>query len=134
MTIKPWRATCIQMKSRLATKAADRDGAWEIIKGNIDRAVAMIEATCEGPNPPKLVVLPEFGMQGPPHGGTVADWIEKGCYPIPGRISEPFQALSRRLGIYIAANQFEVDPQMARPLFQFMLSHKSKGRCAVAVP
>jgi predicted amidohydrolase len=76
MTIKPWRATCIQMKSRLATKAADRDEAWEIIKGNIDRAVAMIEATCEGPNPPKLVVLPEFGMQGPPHGGTVADWIE----------------------------------------------------------
>jgi predicted amidohydrolase len=110
MTIKPWRATCIQMKSRLATKAADKAAAWDIIKGNIDRAIAMIEAACAGPNPPRLVVLPEFGMQGPPHGGTVADWIEKACYPIPGRISEPLQALARRLGIYIAANQFEVDP------------------------
>jgi predicted amidohydrolase len=126
MKIKPWRATCIQMKSRLATKAADRDGAWEIIKSNIDRAVAMITATCQGPNPPQLVVLPEFGMQGPPHGGTVADWIEKGCYPIPGRISEPFQALAKRLGIYIAANQFEVDPQWPGRFFNscFLISPK----------
>jgi predicted amidohydrolase len=110
MTIRPWRATCIQMKSRLATKAADRDEAWAIIEGNIARAVAMIRAACAGPNPPRLVVLPEFGMQGPPHGGTVADWIAKACCPIPGRISEPFQALARELGIYVAANQFEADP------------------------
>ena len=111
MTIEPWRATCIQMKSRLATKAASTDEAWDIIKGNINRAVAMIEAACAGQTPPKLVVLPEFGLQGPPHGGTVADWIEKSCYPIPGRITEPLQALAKRRGIYIAGNQFEVDPQ-----------------------
>jgi len=109
-TIRPWRATCIQMKSRLATKAGDRDAAWKIIRGNIDRAVAMIKAVCAGSRPPGLVVLPEFAMQGPPHGGTVADWIAKACCPIPGPISAPLQALARELDIYIAANQFEVDP------------------------
>jgi predicted amidohydrolase len=111
MTVEPWRATCIQMRSRLAAKAADREKAWAIIEGNIDRAVAMITATCEGPRKPKLVVLPEFAMQGPPHGGTIADWIEKACCPIPGRITEPLQALAKRLRIHIAANQFEIDPQ-----------------------
>jgi predicted amidohydrolase len=127
MTIKPWRATCIQMKSRLATKATDRNGAWDIIKGNIDRAVAMITATRAGTNPPKLVVLPEFGMQGPPHGGTVADWIEKACYPIPGRITEPFQALAKRFGIYIAANQFEVDPHWPGRFFNCCFIIDPKG-------
>jgi predicted amidohydrolase len=124
MTIKPWRATCIQMKSSLATKAAGRDAAWDIIKGNIDRAGAMIEAACASDKPPRLVVLPEFGLQGPPHGGTVADWIDKACYTIPGRITEPLQALARRRGIYIAANQFEVDPHWPGRFFNccFLIS------------
>jgi predicted amidohydrolase len=124
MTIKSWRATCIQMTSSLATKAGSRDAAWEIIKGNINRAVAMIETACTGDAPPRLVVLPEFGLQGPPHGGTVADWIDKACYPIPGRISEPLQALARRRGIYIAANQFEVDPHWPGRFFNccFLIS------------
>ena len=74
MPIRPWRATCIQMKSRLATQAADRAGAWQTIRGNIDRALTMIEGACAGATPPKLVVLPEFGMQGPALGGTIAEW------------------------------------------------------------
>jgi predicted amidohydrolase len=109
MTIKPWRATCIQMRSRLATKAPDRAAAWSIITENLDRAATMIEAVCTGHEPPKLVVLPEFGLQGPPHGGTVTDWIDKACYSIPGPITAPLQALAVKHGIYIGANQFESD-------------------------
>ena len=126
-TMRPWRATCIQMKSRLATQAADRDAAWEIIRGNITRAVAMIRTACAGPNPPRLVVLPEFGMQGPPHGGTVAAWIAKACCPIPGPISEPFQALARELGIFIAANQFEADPDWPGRFFNCCFLIDPKG-------
>jgi predicted amidohydrolase len=111
MPIAPWRATCIQMKSRLATKAPDRAAAWSIIEANIERGAAMTAAACAGADPPKLVVLPEFAFQGPPHGGTVAEWIAKSCYPIPGPITEPLQALAREHGIYIAGNQFEIDPR-----------------------
>jgi predicted amidohydrolase len=109
MTIKPWRAACIQMKSKLATKATDRSTAWSIIAENLDRAVTMIEAACAQTQAPKLILLPEFGMQGPPHGGTIPDWIEKACYPIPGPITAPLQELAAKHRIYIGGNQFELD-------------------------
>jgi predicted amidohydrolase len=111
MTIEPWRATCIQAISKLAVKAADRDSAWAIIDENIAHALALIEAATQTADPAKLVVLPEFALQGPPHGLPAANWIEKACCAIPGRISAPLQNLARRAHIYIAAHQFESDPE-----------------------
>ena len=48
MTIEPWRATCIQTKSKLAVKAPDRAGAWAIINDNIAHVIGLIEATTRG--------------------------------------------------------------------------------------
>jgi predicted amidohydrolase len=111
MTIEPWRATCIQTVSKLAVRAPDRDSAWAIIDENIAHALALIEAATQGTDPPKLIVLPEFALQGPPHGLPAANWIERACCTIPGRISAPLQDLARRARIYVAAHQFESDPQ-----------------------
>ena len=107
MTIEPWRATCIQTVSKLAVKAPHRDGAWAIIDENIAHALALIETATQSADPPKLVVLPEFAFQGPPHGLPVANWIEKACCAIPGRITAPLQDLAHRAHIYVAAHQFE---------------------------
>jgi predicted amidohydrolase len=114
------------MPSRIAAKAPDRARAWSIIQENLDRAVALIEAACTGPHPPKLVVLPEFAFQGPPHGGTVAQWIEKACCPIPGPITAPLAALAGRYGIYIGGNQFEIDERWPGRFFNccFLISPK----------
>ena len=109
--IAPWRATCIQTRSRLAVKGSNRLAAWAIIKENIDHALGLIDATTQSAEPPALVVLPEFALQGPPHGLPAADWIEKACCPIPGAITEPLQGLARRRQIYIGAHQFESDPE-----------------------
>jgi predicted amidohydrolase len=109
MTIEPWRATCIQTKSKLAMKAADRAGAWAVINENIVHAIGLIETAVRSSDRPKLVVLPEFALQGPPHDLPVADWIERACCPIPGPITAPFQSLARELQIYIAAHQFDTD-------------------------
>ena len=68
MTIQPWRATCIQTRSKLAVKAADRAGAWAIINENIAHVSGLIDVATRGSDPPRLVVLPEFSLQGPPHG------------------------------------------------------------------
>ena len=56
MTIEPWRATCIQTKSRLAVKAPDRAGAWAIINDNIAHVIGLIEAATGGAASPDLVV------------------------------------------------------------------------------
>jgi predicted amidohydrolase len=111
MPIDPWRATSIQTKSALAVKARDRAGAWAIIKDNIAHVLDLIEAAARGETPPKLVVLPEFALQGPPHELTAAQWIDKACCPIPGAITEPLQDFARQGHMYVAAHQFESDPQ-----------------------
>jgi predicted amidohydrolase len=111
MTIAPWRASCIQTASKLAVKASDHCGAWAIINENIAHASALIDAATQDAERPQLVVLPEFALQGPPHGLRAADWIERACCPIPGAISAPFQELARHRRIYIGAHQFESDPE-----------------------
>src|SRR5437899_1023539 len=68
-------------------------------------------AGCQAAEPAKLVVLPEFALQGPPHGLPSAAWIDKACCPVPGAITEPLQDLARRRQIYIAAHQFESDAE-----------------------
>jgi len=106
--MSPWRATCIQMKSEIVAGAADRDAAWKIIRRNLGRAIETIEVLCaDRARAPRLVVLPEFAFQGPPHQHDPASWIALACCPIPGPITAPFQALAQRHGIYIAGNQFE---------------------------
>src|SRR5262245_66010657 len=95
MTIQPWRATCIQTKSKLAVKATDRSAAWATINENIAHVIGLIDAATRGPNPANLVVLPEFSLQGPPHGLPAAEWIDKACCSIPGPITEPLQKLAR---------------------------------------
>lgn len=99
------------MPSKLTTNAASKDAAWSIIDDNIGQAIGLIENALASDPPPKLVVLPEFALQGPPHGLPVAEWMEKAVYPIPGRITEPLQDLAKSRGIFIAGNQFESDPQ-----------------------
>ena len=44
MTIQPWRATCIQTKSKLAVKATDRSGAWATINENVAHVIGLIDA------------------------------------------------------------------------------------------
>jgi predicted amidohydrolase len=111
MSVQPWRATSIQTRSKLAVKAADRAGAWDVIRANLQNAIGLIEAACDSAQAPQLVVLPEFAFQGPPHGMPHAEWIDKACCPVPGAITEPLQALARRRGIYIGAHQFESPPE-----------------------
>lgn len=107
MPIQPWRATCIQMRSERASRAPDDAAGREVIARNQARLVGLIEQALAGPDRPDLVVFPEFGMQGPPLGMQVKDWIARACGPIDGPLTEPLRALAKREGIYIAGNLFE---------------------------
>lgn len=107
MPIQPWRATCVQMRGERASQAPDAAAAREVIARNQARLVGLIEQALAGPDRPDLVVFPEFGMQGPPLGMPVADWIARACGPIDGPLTEPLRALAKREGIYVAGNMFE---------------------------
>ena len=128
MSVEPWRATCIQMKSEVASDAPDKAAAWKIINANVAHAIDLIEQACSGATPPRLVVLPEFVFQGPPRATPVSQWIEKACATIPGPITEQLAEVARRRGIYIAGNHFEVDPRWPDRYFNssFLLDPKGE--------
>lgn len=111
MAIAPWRATCIQTVSKLAVKGGDRAAAWSIIEANIRNALGLIARAVEMDAPAKLVVMPEFALQGPPHGMPVRQWIDLACCTIPGPITEPFQKFAQAHRIYIGGHQFDCDPE-----------------------
>lgn len=111
MAVRPWRATCIQMRSERACQASDETAARQVIQRNVDRLVGLIERACASPERPDLVVFPEFAMQGPPLHMGVADWIARAGSSIPGPLTEPLQAVARRERIFIAGNLFEAPPE-----------------------
>jgi predicted amidohydrolase len=117
MTKTAWRATCIQMRSSIAALADGRKAARKIIDDNLDRAVRLIESACHSERVPDLVVIPEFALQGPPHGETPEEWIDKACEPIPGTITHRLQELARRKSIFIAGNQFDTDARWPGRVF-----------------
>lgn len=111
MMIKPWRATCIQMKSRRAIDAPAELAARKVIESNIENFRSLVLKACASSEKPDLVVFPEFGMQGPPLQMPVSEWIERACDTIPGWQTGPLQSLAREQGIFIAGNMFEKDPK-----------------------
>jgi predicted amidohydrolase len=117
MTKMAWRATCIQMRSSIASLADGRKAARKIIDDNLDRAVTLIASACNSERSPDVVVIPEFALQGPPHGETPDEWIDKACEPIPGTITQRLQELARRKGIFIAGNQFDTDARWPGRVF-----------------
>lgn len=128
MTVQPWRATCIQMNSRVASDAPDRAAAWAIIEANVSHAIELIEVACAADTPPRLVVLPEFVFQGPPRSTPVSQWIDKACATIPGPITDRLAELAKARGIYIAGNHFEVDPRWPDRYFNSSFLLDPQGR------
>lgn len=127
MKTAPWHATCIQVESRIACNAKSKDETWEIIEANIARAIGMIRDACVGPNPPKLVVIPEFAFQGPPRSVPVPEWIDRACTTMPGPITDRLAEVAKELGIFIAGNHFEVDPRWPDRYFNSSFCLDPKG-------
>lgn len=118
----------------MATRAPDRKAAWSIIRRNL--AAAAVDAidslfARNRTDQPKVVVVPEFALQGPPHGENVGQWIRKACYPSPGDISAPLQECARRHGIYIGANQFEAEDRWPSRFFNCSFLFDPQGEIVI---
>jgi predicted amidohydrolase len=100
------------MASQPAFPASSAAAAEAIIQANVDRGLAKLDQVIRSSAPDtRLVLFPEFAFQGPPRDETVPEWIAKGARPLPGSISDRLALKAREYNIYIAANQFEVDPE-----------------------
>lgn len=112
MTIKPWRATCIQTLNHVVTDVSSREAALEIIHRSLDRWELFVTQAVgrSSGGPRQLVLFPEFALTGFPMGETAAQWIEKACIEIPGPETERLQTLAQTFGIFIGANAYERDP------------------------
>jgi predicted amidohydrolase len=112
MTIKHWRATCIQTLNHVVHEASTREEAMAIVNRTLDRWERFVAGVVGdgGSNLRQLVLFPEFSLTGSPRGGTTAQWIDKACIEIPGAETERLQKLAQKHGIFIGANAYERDP------------------------
>jgi predicted amidohydrolase len=118
MSITPWRATCIQMRSQPVYNSNSVPKAEAIIRSNLARGVELLERVMRTEAPDtRLVLFPEFVFQGPPRDESVDEWLQIGARTLPGLISEPLQEKARQYQVYVGANQFEFDPEWAGRFF-----------------
>lgn len=108
--IQPWYAAAIQMPTEILWPHPAAEVPAVLAANIVTATTAVREAVAADPRP-SLILLPEYAFSGQPNGGTVAEWLEKGCAPVPGPITAHFAELARELGVYIGGNQFESDPE-----------------------
>ena len=114
-----YRAVALQVACHAVNACRSRAESQPLIDAAIDRIAGQIKATIGffGPST-KLVVLPEYILTGFPMGESVAAWAEKACVQIPGPEIARIAAHAKALGVWIAGNSYEVDPEWPGRYFQ----------------
>jgi len=104
-----WQATCMQTINRSVNRARTREEAMRIVAGSIDRWEELLGYAVGRPSKaPRLVVFPEFNLQGFPVRESTAEWIEKACLRIPGSPEvERLQKIAQSHRIWLGANAYE---------------------------
>jgi len=114
-----YRAVALQVACHGINACRSRAESQPIIDAAIDRIAGQIKATIGffGPST-KLFVLPEYILTGFPMGESVAAWSEKACIQIPGPEIARIAEHAKALGVWIAGNSYEVDPEWPGRYFQ----------------
>lgn len=66
----------------------------------------------------KLVVLPEYTLQGAPWGETLTEWRDKAALAIDGPEYAGLAAIAKSNAVYLSGNSYEVDPHFPDLYFQ----------------
>ena len=114
-----YRAVALQVACHAVNACRSRAESQPLIDAAIDRIAGQMKATIGffGPST-KLFVLPEYVLTGFPMGESVAAWTEKACLQIPGPEIARIAAHAKALGVWIAGNSYEVDPEWPGRYFQ----------------
>ncbi len=123
--IDPWKVVCMQTYTTALNKSANREDAMKIVNNSIDRWEELIRGQARGGA--KLILFPEFALQGFPVSETAEEWIDKVCLDLPGPESERLQSLALELNIFIGANAYWRDPQFYGRYFNTSFLINSSG-------
>ena len=114
-----YRAVALQTACHAINACRSRAASQPLIDAAIDRLAAQIKATnAFFGGSVKLVVLPEYILTSFPMGESVGTWIEKACIRIPGPETDRIAAHAAALGVWIAGNSYEFDPEWPGRFFQ----------------
>ena len=99
--IAPWRAAVIQMPTEILWPHAVED-VPAVVAHNIDVATTAVRAAMAAEPRPSLVLLPEYAFSGQPNGGTVEEWLARGCASVPGPITDHFAVLATSVPVTLS--------------------------------
>jgi len=102
---------------------AQRD---EVLNGNIDRAIALTRGMARSPSV-KLVVFPEFFMQGVITGRGLDYWLQVGVR-IDGPEIARLQAFAAECSVFVSGMIYEVDPEWPDRYFNTAFIIDDEGR------
>ncbi|MEE8461368.1 MAG: nitrilase-related carbon-nitrogen hydrolase [Acidobacteriota bacterium] len=110
--IQPYEIMGIQSNIRQVFRDKKGPPRLEAIEENLEHALSLLEGRLspEWSVSPKLVVFPEFFLQGYTPGRSIQDWIDIGIR-IPGKESRILGKKAKELNCYIAANVWEFDEE-----------------------
>ncbi len=112
--IKPYNVMCVQSMIRKVKSKASKDGT---IRENIYRNLSLVEAQSRHMGTsPKIVVFPEFFLQGYPLGESLEEWAAI-AIRVPGEETAILSSAAKEGGVYLAAHAYEVDDDWPGRIF-----------------
>ncbi|GIW07784.1 MAG: hypothetical protein KatS3mg060_2589 [Dehalococcoidia bacterium] len=100
----PFVICCMQANITVIEDPAEKEA---IVRQNLARTADLVQEAVAGGA--KVVVFPEFWLQGFAWGRSIPEWREI-CFTIPGPETAVLGSIAEEFGVYLAGAAFEVDP------------------------
>ena len=114
--ISQYQVLCIQSNIRQIYRNDTAPPNVEAVGQNWDRAAELVSGRMGWFGAPKLIVFPEFFLQGYLPQRSIDDWVKVGIR-IPGPEVEEIGQLAKKYGSFVAANVWEIDDEWPGRLF-----------------
>ncbi len=111
--IAPYDVIMVQADITNVPDVARRD---EVIRGNMERSIKLASRPARSPSV-KLVVFPEYWLQGAMFGKSVDDFWPIVGIQVPGPETERLGEFAREFNVYVSGAVFEYDPIWPRRWF-----------------
>ncbi|MEK0326822.1 MAG: nitrilase-related carbon-nitrogen hydrolase, partial [Nitrosopumilus sp.] len=122
--IHPYNIAIMQCNIRYILNPALKK---EIISENLNRDLELIDGFMKFGGKPKIIQFPEFFLSGFWTGRSMKDWLEV-AIQMPGDETDKIAQKAIEHNIYIAGNNYEVDPEWPGRYFNtsFLINPQGK--------
>ena len=121
----PFAICCLQSNIAVIEDPTEKDA---IIRQNLARTADLVQEAVAGGA--KVVVFPEFWLQGFAWGRSIEEWREV-CITVPGPETAVLGRIAEEFGVYLAGAAFEVDPAWPGRWFTTAFLIRPSGEVAV---